>query len=304
MIVLWRPVCEVLALGIVFSSGWTLARLRGAPLPATAEAAAIAERPADGEATCRDPQAMAANANLVEQVGEYRKRFELAREQTSAAVRSQEALTNAPPVRFVPTRDQWARMARDATVHVRMPCSQWNASASYSVVRGDGSRTIDVDGARSLERTKIAGLSDAELDLLAETYGRATAKVWAAMQASCERNPTYRENMAEHEADASASARIDTCARTELDTGEASANVALVEVAAIHAAGGGIERTRNDTQRIAFALTNASKTLYEEMVHSLGRNNATRAIEGGIGCLDETVYDFRQPPPAPAPSED
>jgi hypothetical protein len=71
----------------------------------------------------------------------------------------------------------------------------------------------------------------------------------------------------------------------------------MMHVAELRAAGAGIERTSGVAQRVMFAVTSGPTALFDEMVKALGREKATRAIDNGVLCLDETLYDFR--PPAP-----
>ena len=48
---------------------------------------------------------------------------------------------------------------------------------------------------------------------------------------------------------------------------------------------------------MAFALTDAPAVLFDEMVRALGREKAMRAIDNGVYCVDEMLYDLHDPEP-------
>ena len=54
------------------------------------------------------------------------------------------------------------------------------------------------------------------------------------------------------------------------------------------------DRATNDEQRVAFALTGATVTLFDEMVRALGREKALRAVDNGVLCLEETFFDLHE----------
>ncbi|HVH43029.1 MAG TPA: hypothetical protein VM925_11820 [Labilithrix sp.] len=300
MTVRQRHAFEVLVLGAAFGVGWAAAGMSGRRDTARADLAVGASTGASSalDDACIDRHAMAANANLVEQVGDYRRRLDVANEQAAGTHDAARSLANEPPRRLVPPRDEWARMARDGTIRVRVPCSRWDADGSFTVVGADGAAGTEAAGSGAGGRMAVAGLSAEELEALGATYERAHAKTWAAMRSTCEGSVAFRAYIDEHEQDAELTdeRRVAYCASSFLDMREPPVRRAIGYVAQLRASGAGIERAKSDEQRVAFALSNASTDLYREMVTTLGRDKATRAIENGVGCIEETVYDLREPP--------
>jgi hypothetical protein len=279
-----RRVCEVLALSAVFGAGWTASGLAPRPRTAHADVSAHADAkvPASGDA-CLDRHAMAANANLVEQVSDYRKRLALTRDRADTAEAAAAAIANAPPTSLVASRDEWIRMAREGVVRVRLPC-----------VPGDGEKSY----------RGLSGVSDEEVDVLGEAYERARAKTWAAIRSACEANPIFRGVAKEREHDDTFDddLRIRSCRDAILDLSEAGVRAAMRSVTQLRIVGADIERTTSDEQRVFFALTNASRVLYDEMVTRLGREKAWRAIDNGVSCVEEMTY-FVQEPASPSPDD-
>src|SRR4051794_13908796 len=98
MVVRRRFVLETLLLAGVFGSGFvaagwsrTLAKDQ-ARAKAPAAGAAVSQ-----DSACVDRGAMEANANLVEQIGDYRRRYESARDHAEAASQTADEIAKAPP---------------------------------------------------------------------------------------------------------------------------------------------------------------------------------------------------------------
>jgi hypothetical protein len=291
-----RIALEAVALATVFGIGWSSGReKRNTDVPFRAE---LRLPPSAGaETSCLDRHAMEANRNLVEQVGEYRKRSETARQDAEASERRAAAVMSAPPSVLVPPPDEWARMARERTVRLRQPCASWASNSSHHVLRANGSRSIDVTSSYTRTRTTTAGLSDAEVESLDEAYTRAQSKTWLAMKTVCERSDVYRDLLAEAADDIEDRQRIDLCTSALLDTSEIGVRNAIRNVATLRAARATIDRTTSDEERVVFVVSQASAVLYDAMVATLGSEKARRAIDNGVLCVDETVVDLRDPPP-------
>lgn len=288
---------HVLVVAAFFYAGWATAEAKARSLLVRVDdEAGGAGVSADGP-TCVDRSAMDANANLVEQVGDLRRRFERAREDALAATLAVEASRAASPSHVVPTREEWARMGRDGTIRMRLPCTAWDGTGTYSVSSATGEEHDGAAPGGGL-RTRVAGLSDAELEAVSEAYARALSKTWAAMRDACEANAAYRASLAELESRDTPppAVRMALCTSAALDMQDDGARRAVAYVAQLRAAGVGIDRATSDEQRVGFALSNASATLYEEVAHALGRERATRALDNGVGCFDETVFDVHDPP--------
>jgi hypothetical protein len=285
------------ALAAVFGVGWAVGRVGTPRSLAHAETAATPAPSARAEPeSCTDRLAMEANANLVGQVQEYKGLADRARQRaTEAELRAAKTATTVP-ARLVIPREEWARMAREGTIRVQLPCASWDAPRRYGV-RKPGSAGIGSGTAARFEtgqRAAASGLLPEELETLADAYRRAHARTWTAMKPACEANDTFRETMAENGDDEmSDEARIEHCRNIVLDVDEVAPRVALTHVAELRAAGASIERASTDEQRIAFALTGATSVLYEEMTRAVGQEKAVRAIDHGVFCLAETMYDLR-----------
>lgn len=301
MTVLRRRALTLVALAATFGGGWTAGRGSNAHASRPDVSAidpALAPGAGGPAPSCTDPLAMEANANLVGQVHDYRGRLAAAEQRAKSAERERARAAEVPPARLVTSPAEWARMAREGTIHVRVPCSRPEDGGHFMVRRprqgGMGvGRAIRNGEMRS--RAELAGLSPQELETLGEAYGRAHTRTWAAMRSACEANESFREAMEARDQDdpLTDEQRIDHCRVRVLDVDDPSTRAALTRVAELHAAGAGIERTANDEQRVAFALANAPAALFAEMVGTLGREKTTRAIDAGILCLHETVFDLR-----------
>ena len=294
-----RHAMTFVALAAVFCGGWAAGRT------ATAHALARTDvgTPASGQAvdpatSCTDRLAMEANANLVGQVHDYRSRLTAVERRAQEAELERTKAAEGPPARLVTSRAEWARMAREGTIRVRVPCSRPDRHPRFFVQRTH-QHGIGISGSvRTFEaqnRAFAAGLSEHELEALADAYTRTQARTWAAMRSVCEANAGFRESIEnrDEEAELTDEARIDDCRAHLLDIDEPDARAGLARVAELHAAGAGIDRTRTDAQRVAFALTSSPAALFDEMVRVLGREKATRVIDNGVLCLDETLFDLR-----------
>ena len=300
MRVLRRPALTVVAAAVAFLGGWACARTEG-PEPARADAASGGARPTHAEEpeACTDRLAMEANANLVEQIRAYRTRLDLAEARSQEAERKLASVADAPPARVVTTREEWARMAAQRTIRLRVPCARWNTGQSYTV-RRVGRHGLGIRRAsRSFEtgsRADAAGLSPEELETLEGVYDRTHKRTWAAMRSACEASAAYREAVASREpggVDLTDRERVEHC-RSLVDPDDPSTRAALVRVAELHAASAGIDRASTDEQRIVFALTRGPADLFEEMSRTFGREKATRAVDNGVVCVDETLFDLRR----------
>lgn len=291
-----RPVFVAILVCSAFATGWTSARWRGrerarAELPPP-NAAGISA--GSGEDACVDRNAMAANANLVDQIGDYRRRFESARDTADSAARAVQALARAPSSRLAPTRADWARMARDERIRLRVPCARWDDAASYEVSSADSS-TLDRADSPHATLAAAAGLSEAEIEAVGQAYDRALAKTWSSMRESCEASADFRAQLGSVVGERTPAMLVSLCQRAMLDMGNPSARRALGHVAELRAAGGGIERATTDEQRAAYALTTASAALYDELVSTLGRETAMRVADHDVGCVNDSVYDLHAP---------
>lgn len=246
--------------------------------------------------TCIDRPTLAANANLVDQVTDYRRRVDRVREEVANAAKAGNADASSLRGRLLGSPDDWRRMARDRTIRVRVPCDTWSSGGTFSISRAGHPAGITVAASMASERAEASGLSEAELQALGEAYDRARARTWTEMRPTCEKNDAYRKLLAERDEKTALddAFRVSTCLAATLDVEDPAARSALQEVAALRARGAGSERAGSDVERIAFALTNATGRLAEEMIHSLGVDAATRALDHGIVCFEETVYDLRE----------
>jgi hypothetical protein len=268
-------------------------------MPAVADAHA-STAPAERTA-CVDPAAMAANANLVGQIHDYDRRLVLAAERAKDAEANAHTLrevTSAPPGRLGTSRDEWERMAQKKTLRLRLPCTSWDSGSGFSFHRAQrGARMRVRFGTRSAEvrqRASAAGFSPEELETLGDVYRRVHAQTWASIRASCEGNDTFRENVALLEEPTDES-RVATCRAAMLDVNDDTGRAALAGVTELRAAARGIERAAGDEQRVAFVLTSTPTVLFDEMARAFGRERAVSAIDNGVVCLDETLYDLHDP---------
>jgi hypothetical protein len=292
-----------LAFAAVFGAGLGAGALAGGALArrptASAHAAAAAAGP---DTSCVDRAAMEANANLVDQLRDYRGRLtqadESARDEAGKLARAEDR-SGAP---LVPRREEWARMARQGTVRLRTPCRSWAADHRAVIARRGGGRTETTQRGDLADRATLAGLSDAELESLDEVYARVNATLWSRIRSLCEANEAYRELDAAGAADREApdrepSEQIATCELAIADADDAGGRAALLRVAEVRAAAAPAERVSGADGRVLHALAGAPALLHDEMVRTLGREKTAQALDHGVFCVDEVVYDLREPPP-------
>jgi hypothetical protein len=115
------------------------------------------------------------------------------------------------------------------------------------------------------------------------------------MRASCEASPEYRESIGSGEADEEPTARdrINACRGSLLDVSTYGVPAALAGAAELRAAGASRERATGTEERVAFALSESPALLEEEMTRAFGREKMLRAVDNGLLCFDEAVYDLR-----------
>ncbi len=241
---------------------------------------------------------MEANANLVGQVHDYRSRLTVIERRAKEAELERAKAAGEPPARLVASRAEWGRMAREGTIRVRVPCAGPGHGSHFAVhrVRQRGSGLgRSGDGFETRERAAAAGLSPQELEALAEAYTRTHARTWAAMRSACEADVGFRESMEGRDPndELTDEERIDECRSHVLDIDAPSARAGLTRAAELQAVGAGMNGATTDEQRVAFALASSPAALFDEMVRALGREKATRAIDNGVLCLDETLFDLR-----------
>jgi hypothetical protein len=298
MIVMARS-AKLVALAAVLAAAWGVgARLHGRSrvAPAHADVPESAARTGAVDGTCSDPIAMEANANLVGQVREYKRRLDLAEERTREAESKLARAASVAAARLAAPQEEWARMAREGTVRLRVPCGSWDHGGRFSLRRAVHGGTVRVGSmSRHVEmrqRAEAAGLTEEELESLAEVYRRVQSGTWAAMKASCEANAEFRESMTDPE-DTSDESRISACRAAMLDVTTDSGRLAIANVAQLRAVGATSERARDGAERVMFALTNAPQALDDEMARTFGREKAKRAIDNGVVCFDETLFDLK-----------
>jgi hypothetical protein len=280
----------------VAAGGWALGR-SSQPRTLQAPSSAPAVQVADATGSCTDGLAMSANANLVGQVHDYREKLAVAQRHANDASLRATAAAGAAPTHVVPSRAEWARMARDGKVRLRLPCTSWDTVHAYELERnGSMIRTVNSFQNERTRRAEAAELSSEELDALAEAHQRAHDRTWAAIRSLCETDPGYREwRESVNDEAATSRDRIDVCRGSILAPGSVTTRTALARVIEIQAAGLGSDRASSAEQRVAFALTNASNVLFDEVARTIGRDKAIRAADNGILCFDESVFDLQEP---------
>jgi len=282
---------RVLTLGVVFAGGWGGALLQSKP-PARA-----AEPPVESvAAACTDPSAMEANANLVAQVHDYRTRLSLAEGRRDEAESKVVQLSAAAQTKHLASSDEWARMSREQTLRLKLPCANWDGYGGFSVRRPRRGAASGGGRDRRFERNQraeMAELSSEERDTLTDVYRRAHARTWAAMRTACEADSDYRDSMKDLE-EPNDGTRIEMCRSYLLNVHDVAHRTAIARVTELRAARGGMERATGEIERVTFVLTDAAQTLDEEMVKAFGREKATRIADNGVTCFDETIYSLRE----------
>lgn len=289
---------RVLTLGVVFAAGWGGAMLVPQKPARAAETRADTAEPGPPPvvAACTDPAAMEANANLVAQVRDYKTKLALAEGRRDDAEAKVGQLSAAARLKHVTSTDEWARMSREGTLRLKLPCDTWDGNGNFAARRANrglmtgGSRSR---GAERRQRAEMAGLSEQERDALPEIYERAHARTWAAIRSICEASSDFRDAMKEVE-EPTVDLRIHICRSQMLNVHGVENRTAMARVLELRAARAGIDRATNDIERVTFALTEAPQTLDEELVKAFGREKATRAADNGVTCFDETIYALRE----------
>jgi hypothetical protein len=283
-----------LALVGAFAVGWGSRALAQRPAPPGPVATDHGAEP--GARACVDPAAMAANANLVGQVHDAERRAAGAREAAAREAEARIVAARAETPRLATSRDEWARMAREGTIRLRLPCASWSSGGRLEVQRVSGRRTVGhAPGRWQGTRAEAAGFSSEELETLGDVYRRVHERTWEAMRPLCEGDPTYTENLALASEEPTARDRIDACRRSLLDVSTYGVAAGIASAAELRAAGAPRERARGNEERLAFALSEAPALLDEEMTRTFGREKTLRAVDNGLLCFDEAVYDLRSP---------
>ncbi|MBX3227497.1 MAG: hypothetical protein KIT84_14170 [Labilithrix sp.] len=283
----WR----LLLLGATFASGWMVAVLVHPPPPARAAETTSAP---EGASSCTDRAAMEANANLVAQLHDVQGRLALAEHRRDEAESKSAKMVSADRARVLPSVDEWGRMAREGKLRTRMPCSAWDEHGSFSTRRAEGGRSFQTHGSQRTERlhrAETAGFTAEEVETFTDVYRRTHERTWASIRRTCEANEAYRGVAAEGE-EWSTESKISICRAAFFDLSEGATRAALARVTSLRAAHATADRATNDIERIAFAVTEVPQTLDDELVRAFGREKATRAIDHGLLCFDEAVFDL------------
>lgn len=228
---------------------------------------------------CTDELAMQANANLTEQVVDYKRRWENVR---SLAPAPKTPAAKAP---FAVDAEEWRRMGMQDMIRVRVPCADYDAAPIFEMVQPGIGRQVTSNRLPAL-RAEAAGLGDPELSSLRDAYTRANARIWASIKDAC---PGEDEETTED------APRIRQCRRAVLDARKPAVRDAIREVAAARFAGAVTMRGGSPEARVLFALAASTDPFFEEIVQAIGRENAKRAVDHGVVCVDEIVYHV--PPP-------
>lgn len=272
------------AVPLAFALGWA------ARVPAAVpQGATISALPGGAATSCIDVAAMKANENLVGQLQDHRR----AKAAAEHAAREAETMlaaaarARAVPPALAPAREEWARMARDRTVRIKTPCASWKAGRRF----GSGRERVHASSVEVHRRAAFAGLEEGELEALEAAYAAAHTRTWQAMRAACEEGPFFAAAIAESEVTSDAD-RVAICEASLLPDDE-GARAAIQSVAESRAAGKGVPGPSRE-ERVAFALSESTDVLFEEMKHALGEDKAMRAIDFGVLCTDERIFDTAQ----------
>ncbi len=283
-------VLSVLAFVGGLGGGWS--GRAAAHIEAPHDDRATGARSAGAGAACVDAEAMQANGNLATEVHDYQQRFlaeERARHEAEARLAAKEAVL---PEHLTVRSSEWSRLATEGRLRVRVPCASWESNGR-SEVRGPGGGTASGAGRRfnARQRAQDAGLSEQEIDALPEIYERARRRTWGAISAACEASSDFRETVASLDVEpGDLDQRIRLCTGQVARVYEEATQRAIVRVAELRAEGASIDRAVGPEQRVLFGLSEASETLVSELVHTLGREKTTQALDYGVVCTDETVF--------------
>lgn len=264
---------------------------------------ATAALTAEGAGSCADPAAMAANRNLVDQIHEIDARLGAA---LAASPRTPDpAVSKERAGGLSPSAAEWARMAREGTVRVVVPCAGQDGAPSLET-HAAGTTSLETGrGAGSVEaRAKAAGLDDREIEALGEAYAVAHARTWAKMKDACAAlaregpRPEPEDGREPPPAPEDDYARIGACRGLVSDEADA-----VLYVAKLRAAGAPPERARSPRDRALLAYAESAEELARAMAERVGRDKAALAMSFGAVCLDELMFDTREPAPSEPASE-
>jgi hypothetical protein len=262
--------CVLVAL-LAFGGGW-IARPAPAAHVSSPAAAIVASEPG----ACTDELAMRANANLTAQVGDYKQRWMTARDAVTPRTTT---TTTGRADPFATERDELQRLAQRDMMRIRVPCGSSMSGARHETV-GPGRTTRTIHAQAFAD---AAALGEGEMLALSEVLLRANQRTWDAMKEAC---PRIRDrDDIEDVAD-----RIQRCRTSVLDPSRPTMHAALREVADARAAGAVAMRNPSPEERVLFALASSTDGLFDDMVRSMGRDNARRALDYGLACTDDIVY--------------
>jgi hypothetical protein len=312
-----RCLKKALVVSLLFGAGWAgnaVTSRFAHTHSATAESRGGATAPSKA---CIDREAMNANANLVVQLHDVRGQLTRAEQINRLTKLPAPSASGGTHPRLTTSNEDWSRMAQERTVRVRMPCSNWSDGSHFSVVNG-GIRLrvgVTMHTHELRQRASVADLAPQEQEALSQAYARAHERTWESMRSICESNTAYKtafeeattptpsdsdsetDGPVEPPAPPSAEDRINMCRHALLDMRSDTSRVAVTRVAELRAAGAGVDRSNNDEQRVMYALTMSASELEDEMTKSLGTETTRRALDNGVLCTHEIVYDVRGPAP-------
>lgn len=273
--------------------------LASVPVPVPATPAADPADPRASASSCVDAAAMEANANLVLQLQDTQRQLRSAEQRASMAESTAVAASSSAPATVVLARQEWSRMARDGMIRVLTPCNTPSATSHYAV-RGQHRLNSYSHRGRSdpTARAEVAGLSPEESEALRTVYERSHARTWRAMQGVCEASEAFRDAVKEmgdagSEADAVRSA---ICTNLLANASSDEGRRAIVDVAVRRAAAHPtLGKGPTDAERVLFAVTASMDDLFDETVKMFGREKALRIANSGVLCVDEDVFDVREP---------
>ena len=282
-----RSLLQLAGSALLFSVGWTASGASARPTPASPAGAVVA--PAE-PAACADPLAMAANATLVGEVRDARRDLALAQERIQSS---------APPAEILPGRlqaspEDWARRATDDNVTLRVPCSRWDGAQSFTV-HGQRRQSHMRRAGEAGRRADFLGLVPEERETLAQVYGRTQTRVWQSIRQVCESEVDYRAAVAD-EGELDDARRVAACRDALVVASDPATRRSYHEAMSLRASGRKAEHL-DGRGRVIFALTGAPEVLFDEMKRTFGTESATRLIDHGVSCFDESAYDLRSTEP-------
>lgn len=238
---------------------------------------------ATAEASDDDPQ-VAANRNLVRQIGEYRHRLDtLSNEKSDLEVKlkkSEDALSaskDGAPVKlrheFDVDQEEWRELAKNGTIKYRVPCID---------AKGDG-------WSPSPQKLDQLGLAPQDGAVLNAAYKHSSDRLWAVIKPLC----------AAAVGSAEVAARIgpDTCVHLVLDTetekdhdatDKARKLVGQIRAGEVPMPAPSAEL--HPVTKIFLALTGASKDLETELARSYGPEDAHRIVFADGMCMGSSIF--------------